>query len=69
MRNVILLSPTYEPIRHWGIDYVLLIVKGALKNFVYTSSNMFGLRSRGWCNIEHASNISPIAVVVVGLSR
>ncbi|KAI0281126.1 hypothetical protein BGY98DRAFT_260623 [Russula aff. rugulosa BPL654] len=40
------LPPTYGPIRHWGIDYVLVIVKGALKNFVYSSSNMFGLRSR-----------------------
>ncbi|KAI0281396.1 hypothetical protein BGY98DRAFT_210935 [Russula aff. rugulosa BPL654] len=65
------LPPTYGPIRHWGIDYVLVIVKGALKIFVYSSSNMFGLRSRGWCNIEHASNISlrVVAVVIVGLSK
>ena len=56
-------------IRHWGIDYVLVIVKGALKNFVYTLSNMFGLCSRGWCNIEHDSDISLVPVIVVGLSR
>ena len=56
-------------IRQRGIDYVLVIVKKALKNFVYTSPNMFGLRSGGWSNIEHASNKSLVVIVIVALSR